>query len=43
MPAEAVAADCGISTQQVYSAKNRGIARVKVIVERMSGAYEQDE
>ncbi len=40
VPPEAVAAECGITVDQVYVAKNRVSAKLKEIVERLTLAYE---
>ncbi|MBS0191322.1 MAG: RNA polymerase sigma factor [Phycisphaerales bacterium] len=40
VPAEAAAAECGITVDQVYVAKNRVSAKLKEIVERLTLAYE---
>ncbi|MBX3378796.1 MAG: sigma-70 family RNA polymerase sigma factor [Phycisphaeraceae bacterium] len=40
VPPEAVAADCGISVDQVYVAKNRVAGKLRRIVEQMTKAYE---
>lgn len=40
VPAEAVAVECEMTTDQVYVAKNRAARRLREMVERLSAAYE---
>lgn len=41
--AEAAAAECGMSLDEVYIAKNRVTARLRRIVEEMTAAYEEEQ
>lgn len=42
MPAEAVAAECGMTVDDVYVAKNRVTARLRAIVEQITSEYSED-
>lgn len=43
MPAEAVAAECGINVESVYVIKNRLTSRLREIVHELTIAYREDE
>lgn len=42
VPAEAAARECGMTVQDVYTAKNRVTASLRRIVERLEGEYDED-
>jgi len=42
VPAAEAAAQCGMSTEQVYVAKSRTIKRLRALVEEMTSAFEED-
>lgn len=42
MPAEAVAAECSMTVDDVYVAKNRVTGRLRAIVEEIASAYSED-